>query len=107
MVIRSRATPDTQLFLLFSRNGKLTTWKNSGYLTREETYYQHLLKAFPTIKWITYGGSEDTKISSHIKNITVLNNKTNLFGKIVRISFRNDRTGKYLGLFSLRYWNIK
>jgi hypothetical protein len=33
--------------------------------------------------------------------------KQNLFGKVVRISFRNDKTGKYLGLFSLRYWNIK
>lgn len=78
MVNRSSTKSGTQLILLFSRNGKLTTWKNSGYLTREETYYQHLLKTFPTIKWITYGGPEDTEISRDIENITVVTNKTNL-----------------------------
>jgi len=33
--------------------------------------------------------------------------RQNLFGKIIRISSRNDKIGKYLGLFSLRYWNIE
>ena len=69
------ATQSRQLILLFSKNGKLSTWKDSGYLKREETYYQHLLKAFNKINWITYGTNEDTKIRREIENITVFNNE--------------------------------
>ena len=48
------ATQSKQLILLFSKNGKLSTWKDSGYLKREETYYQNLLQVFNTVNWITY-----------------------------------------------------
>lgn len=72
------ATQSRQLILLFSKNGKLSTWKDSGYLKREETYYQHLLKAFNKINWITYGTNEDTKIRREIENITVFNNENTL-----------------------------
>ena len=67
------ATQSKQLILLFSKNGKLSTWKDSGYLKREETYYQNLLQVFNTVNWITYGLNEDTEIRREIKDITVLN----------------------------------
>tara|TARA_B100000029_G_C17603450_1_gene966542 strand:+ start:3164 stop:4303 length:1140 start_codon:yes stop_codon:yes gene_type:complete len=73
-----RETQSKQLILLFSKNGKLSTWKESGYLKREETYYQNLLQAFNNISWITYGVNEDTQIRRGIKDITVLNNENGL-----------------------------
>ena len=72
------ATQSKQLILLFSKNGKLSTWKDSGYLKREETYYQNLLQVFNTVNWITYGLNEDTEIRREIKDITVLNNENAL-----------------------------
>ena len=72
------ATPSKQLILLFSKNGKLSTWKDAGYLKREETYYKHLLQAFNSISWITYGSNQDTEIGQEIKDITVLNNENTL-----------------------------
>ena len=78
MTYNSKETKSKELFLLFSKNGNLTRWKNSGYLQREEKYYQNLNKLFGKITWITFGGEEESNLIETLNNIDVLNNSSNL-----------------------------
>ena len=89
-----------QLFLLFSKNVNLLTWKNSGYLTRENIYYQKMNQFFDKVTWITYGGKEDSDLTEEIKQVAILNNESNLsfkqYFKNITMKLKQPRSGKYV-----------
>ena len=100
MPTKQTETNSHQLFLLFSKNVKLLTWKNSGYLTRENTYYQKMLQSFNKITWITYGGKEDSQLTKEIKKVSILNNESDLSPKQylnnIAIKLTQHKSGKYV-----------
>ncbi|SVC68773.1 uncharacterized protein METZ01_LOCUS321627, partial [marine metagenome] len=93
-------THSNQLFLLFSKNVNLLTWKNSGYLSRENKYYKKMYQLFDKVTWITYGGREESELTEEVEKVVILNNESNLSYKQyfnnISIKLKQPKSGKYV-----------
>lgn len=69
----------TKLTLIFSYGVSLKTWHDSGFLSREVSYYEDLLKKGVKVQFLTYGDASDHDVPgvpSDIKILPIYEKKT-------------------------------
>lgn len=67
-----------RLVVFFSRGMSLEGWRRAGILDRELALYRALLPNLEHLSFLTYGGAEESVLTSHIPGATVLANRMRL-----------------------------
>ena len=109
-----------QLTLFFTRGVSLNTWDEVGMLAREVALYQRLVEEGMGVRFVTYGGREETGLHAQLPEFDIRHNRWSLpeewYAKLLRFTLpsggqqiykSNQMRGAEVGLAAARAKNAK